>query len=341
MKILFRVDGNSIIGWGHVMRSMSIATAAKKTGADAFFVCSDTEMQDILSEYGFRMEALYTDYRELDSETDLITKIIKEEQPELMIIDSYFVTREYLELCSRLTKTMYVDDLFSFPYPVDYLLNYNIYASKEKYEALYGAVETMPRLLLGPSYSPLREAFKSGRSEFREKVRNVYVSVGGSDVHGLLLKLVSEFLKDDRYKDLSFHLIMGSHEPDRGEIYAVADRDNRFRVYEKEKNVAAIMQICDLAISAAGSTLYELCACNVPTVAFVLADNQIEGAETFEKNEMMLCAGDIRKQGYDVGSTLERLNRLLSDIGLRKSLYDHVKAKIDGRGSDRIIEALK
>ncbi len=30
----------------------------------------------------------------------------------------------------------------------------------------------------------------------------------------------------------------------------------------------------DLAISAGGNTLYELCACGIPTIAIIIADNQ-------------------------------------------------------------------
>ena len=44
MKIAFRADGNNEIGWGHVMRSLTIASAAREKGADCFFICADASM---------------------------------------------------------------------------------------------------------------------------------------------------------------------------------------------------------------------------------------------------------------------------------------------------------
>lgn len=46
-------------------------------------------------------------------------------------------------------------------------------------------------------------------------------------------------------------------------------------MYSSEcKKMSELMQQCDMAVSAAGSTLYELCACGMPTITYVLADNQ-------------------------------------------------------------------
>ncbi|MCR5796546.1 MAG: hypothetical protein K6G63_01315 [Eubacterium sp.] len=45
------------------------------------------------------------------------------------------------------------------------------------------------------------------------------------------------------------------------------------------------MQKCDIAISAAGSTLYELCACGVPTITYTTADNQIKAEKFLAKKK--------------------------------------------------------
>lgn len=36
-----------------------------------------------------------------------------------------------------------------------------------------------------------------------------------------------------------------------------------------------LMQKADIAISAGGFTLYELCACGTPTITYCMADNQM------------------------------------------------------------------
>ena len=71
------------------------------------------------------------------------------------------------------------------------------------------------------------------------------------------------------------------------------------------KDMAGLMRACDLAVSAAGTTLYELCAAGVPSVSFTMADNQLPCARDMERFAGVLCAGDVR-------STPEFTERLLS-----------------------------
>ena len=47
--ILFRADGNTKIGMGHIMRCLSIADTFRRNGKDCTFVLADISMQDIIS----------------------------------------------------------------------------------------------------------------------------------------------------------------------------------------------------------------------------------------------------------------------------------------------------
>ena len=55
------------------------------------------------------------------------------------------------------------------------------------------------------------------------------------------------------------------------------------------------MKKADIAISAGGTTLYELCACGTPTISYSFADNQLDNVEQFQKDELIDYAGDVRK----------------------------------------------
>ncbi len=54
-----------------------------------------------------------------------------------LFVDSYFVTYDYLaalrKLCRAIScRLVYIDDVPAFPYPVDDLINYNIYGPDKK-----------------------------------------------------------------------------------------------------------------------------------------------------------------------------------------------------------------
>ena len=61
------------------------------------------------------------------------------------------------------------------------------------------------------------------------------------------------------------------------------------------------MQEADLAISAGGTTLYELCAVGTPTICYSMADNQLDNVRQFEKDGLMYYAGDARQDGFVSG----------------------------------------
>ena len=96
------------------------------------------------------------------------------------------------------------------------------------------------------------------------------------------------------------------------------------------------MKKCDIAISAAGSTLYELCAVGVPTVAYSLADNQIVATEEFERLGIMLNAGDCRTNTCFVENIEQFMNQLSDNKALREQLSSEMQKLVDGNGAERI-----
>ena len=340
MKFFFRADGNKNIGWGHVMRSLSIASAARNTGAECFFICADDSMKEQISSRGFELFILNSDFSDMNNETDKMIELIKREKPDYIFIDSYYVSNDYFDIINENSDTIYIDDVFAFPYHVNYLINYNIYASEAKYSEIYKD-DNLPQLILGPRYAPLRDEFQNLSGNFRDKVGNVLISTGGSDEAGLVLKIINILCNKKHLIDgIKYHFILGSYEPDRQEIYELGKKFDWIELHEKVNNMAEIMTSCDIAVSAAGSTLYELCACGIPTVTYILADNQIDGATEFAKQGLMLNAGDLRSQGFTCEAIINMLDELIMDKDKRHVLSHNMKSIVDGNGAQNIIKQL-
>ena len=129
--IVFRVDGNKNIGLGHVMRCLSIAVEFRNKGKECYFLIADNSCYDIIKAYDFSIEILHTDYVNMEEELTMTSLVLEKLSPEKVIIDSYFVTEHYLGTLRKKYCLVYIDDLASFAYPVDQLINYNIYGKDE------------------------------------------------------------------------------------------------------------------------------------------------------------------------------------------------------------------
>ena len=326
--VLIRADANEQIGTGHVMRCLSIARAFTE---EVVFVTADHGSDELIS--GFPGVCLNTSWREMEEELPLLQRVMEERKPSLLLIDSYSVTEHYLAELSRSVRTAYIDDLNVRTWPVDCLINYNIYAESLAYDPYKG---TDTKLLLGPRYTPLREEFRElPKHRIKEKIEDVLVSAGGADPERVTERLIAEVCPF--HPDVRFHFVVGALNP-RIEKIRELERGNVI-LHIRERRMSELMMKCDAAVSAAGTTLYELCACGIPTIAYVLADNQAEAAEQFERQGIMLYAGDCRNDDM-FGQQVERLLRKL-DAARRAELSEHMRALVDGQGAKRISEELE
>lgn len=283
--ILFRADANSSIGMGHIMRCLSIADAMAATSnstiiprgkQDIKYVLADNSISQLIRSRGYEPIVLHTDYRVMDSEIEKWTELQDSIDADLLIIDSYFVTDHYLTyLREEVGRVCYIDDVLSFPYPTDILINYNAYANLTDYQALYQGREDMPEFLLGVEYAPLRSSFIGvERREQREEVKDVLLSTGGSDELHIALSFV-KYLCDQQPDGRTYHILLGAMNQDKPAIREMAEKMDRIELHENVVDMKSLICSMDLIISAAGSTLYEICACGVPLITFVTAEYHV------------------------------------------------------------------
>lgn len=345
--ILFRADANPSIGVGHIMRCLAVADAMTVLYRKVFFILADGTVQNMVADRGYPSIVFGTEYNDLEREVEMMNSIIKENKPGALVIDSYFVTERYLNVLWNVCRSVncklaYIDDVLAFPYPCDVLLNYNIYGPKADYKGLYRNAETVPAFFLGTSFAPLRREFQNLSPRMvRRGGRIILISTGGSDCEHITLALVEEIRRGEP-GDIAFHFIIGAMNRDKELIFHRTEGCPNMVLHENVKNMSALMQACDVAISAAGSTLYELCATQTPTVTYILTDNQIPGAEGFEHYGVLQCAGDVRQLGTQrlAKRLLESGVRLCRNYSERCRIAERMSELVDGRGAERFAEAI-
>ena len=339
--ILFRVDGNKIIGSGHVMRCLSIADAFRNVKQECCFAVADDAFVNIIEQRGYKAIILGTDYRKMDDEISYLKKYIDELHIDRIIVDSYYVTREYLIALKTLVHVTYIDDLASFAYPVDCITNYNVYSKELDYLGLYsGSNIEFPHLFFGLKYVPLRDEFKKTSCQKAPKqCKDVLISTGGADPLHLALEMV-RYIKEKAAFEYRYHFLIGAMNQDKKEIEELVKGLENINLHINVTNMRELMCECDMAISAAGSTLYELCACGVPTITYVLADNQILGAKAFNAQGLMKSLGDIRICKNAPERLFEAVKQLDADWVGRKSMSRRMQELVDGYGADRLVDEL-
>lgn len=338
-----RADANEIVATGHIMRCITIAKELQKKGEEVVFLLADEYGVSMLKEQDMLYFVMHTNWENPKEEKEILCREIEGRSITAMLFDSYRFDREYFELLqSRLGQKIrmaYIDDLFEDVYPVDVIINYNAYHTQFPYKETYEKTHSA-KLCLGPSFVPLREEF--GRSNLSEGMdKSVLLSCGGGDVlqslHGILKKAVD----DKRFSDVTFHVVVGRYHQKKELLEELAKANRNIKLHYNVSNMADLMEESRIAVSAAGTMLYELCAMERPTVFFVTADNQRYDSDFFADNNRMLFAGDFRaEQEACIGRILDGMDMLLTDADLRNIMKEKLRKVTDGRGAGRIAEVL-
>lgn len=364
--IYIRCDGNKDIALGHVQRCLSIADALKGLSRAPVFVTAGEESFEIIKGRGFECLLLNTDYRDMEGELPSLLERVdtcpgEGAKESLILVDSYQATRTYMEGLSKYFRVAWIDDFGREALPADILINYDIHGPDVPYERLYeeAGIGLPERILTGCGYAPLRAEFrgsggsksggsksggsKSGGSKAGKSAAgstpSILITTGGGDKERVLARL-PKYLGGI---DAVFNLVVGPFfEADElEELTELSQNDPRFVLKRNVSSMAELMSAADLAVSAAGSTVYELCAMGVPTVIFTFAENQRPMAKALRAKAGFFHAGDVELEGESALYEISKGLRALIDSQERAHKLKRVMRELtDGRGAERIALAL-
>ncbi len=334
-----RVDANSHIATGHMMRCLSIAAAISKTGAACVFFVADRDAAAFAHEGGHACVVLNSRWDDLEPEAGPLLDALQERGIAKLLVDTYCATPAYLNQLRAGAKVIYIDDLNACRWPADMLINYNIYSDQFDYPRLYQ--DTGTQLLLGCEYAPLRDEFSGLAPAARDSVKKVLVTTGGTDPHNTAGVLLGQIYERGLFAEIEFHVIAGRLSAHADSLRLLAGKRPGFVVHTDVRRMAELMQSCDLAVTAGGSTLYELCACGLPAVTLSFADNQLYAVKTFDGQGLMPYAGDMREDAAAcVEAVLFHLEALINDPARRRQAADSIRLRVDGKGAERIAAAI-
>lgn len=335
-NILIRADGNAGIGAGHLMRCLTIAEALENK-AQVGFVCADRDSAELAMSKGFDAYVLGTDYKHMELELPLWEQLFDGNlRNRKILVDSYYVTNVYLEGLQTYGQVILLDDMCKRPWNVDKLINYNAFATIEMYDSLNSPYKT--QYYVGGRYIPIRKEFCGKDYQPKEHAENILITTGGGDCDNI----AGQILDNIRDTSCTFHVVTGRFNPHYDELLKRSKEYGNVQVYHDVKNMAELMARCDLAVTAGGTTIYELSTLGVPFVCFSYAENQEKLTEYIRDRQIAGYGGSYHK---DACGTLEgiakQINELKKNSALRKEYSEKERKLVDGEGAKRIARIIQ
>lgn len=178
---------------------------------------------------------------------------------------------------------------------------------------------------MGTEYTLLRDEFlQLPEKEINLEVKDVLITLGGSDLKNLSCKITKKIIED--HPNVTINVVVGPLFMDIIRELESLDNTGRIIVHTNAK-MSCLMQNCDIAISACGSTLYELARCGVPIIGVVVADNQVLLAKKMDS------IGVIKK-ARDVEAILGCITNM--DYTERVKMSRNARCLLDGLGAKRL-----
>lgn len=355
-KILFRCDGSSIIGVGHLVRCSALAAELHGQGCEVHLAMAASHglprwPMDLFSGRVHELPSSGTGIEDqgeplphahwlASSQVDDASRtldLINENlqgSVDWIVVDHYALdSRWHRAVSSQVQHVMAVDDLADRQLAVQIVLDQN--REPGSGEQAYGVLtDTECRLLMGPGWALVRPRFQEVRRPFRpiEGPPRVLLMSGGLN-SSMIIKCLDAMVTMEQKLDID--IIVGSSEAVMDlQGHAAADWHG-IHIHVAPPDPAAIMAQADLAVSAAGSTVWELACLGVPALLVPIAENQIP----------------VLKQAVDSGAAYslefedqslvrQSLEKLLGDEDLLSSMTDAGHRLVDGLGASRIADLL-
>jgi spore coat polysaccharide biosynthesis predicted glycosyltransferase SpsG len=168
--------------------------------------------------------------------------------------------------------------------------------------------------------------------------RKVLVTLGGGDPDSQTLKAVRALQQVDVDR-LEAVVVVGASNPHYQELeFAVRNSQFGIRLVRNVSNMPELMAWADVAVTAGGSTCWEIAFFGLPSVLLMLADNQQVIAEGLNEAGVALNLGWYEEvTGKQIAGAL---SNLVNNCKRRRQMSRDGQDLVDGIGGERVVATL-
>lgn len=336
MNAAFRVDASLKIGLGHLMRCLALSEELTRRGNVCHFL-SKIENSELINRIGkfdvncHKIKPSAT----LKDDVERLIKFSNENDVKWIITDHYGINAEYIQKIKQNNfNVLSIDDTAQIHYYSDIIVNQNIGAEK-----LVFSSEKYSKFLLGTKYVMLRdELLQKYKRGSTNKVAKILIMFGGADPDNVALKVLR--MLESLNESVQFLVISGLVNPFYNDIKDYSkETDLKITLLKSPKNMAKVYLESDMAISAGGSTCYELVYFGIPNLIITIADNQLHIARELDKEKVGIYLG--KKNEVKAEQFKNKIKSLINDDSLRNNMSQKGRQLVDGKGKRRIVEIME
>jgi len=322
MKVAIITEGYQGTGYGHLTRCLSIYQAFEEKGIIPLYIANCDEVG---KRFIPNVNLLQLNW--VENTNKLINQI---KDFDIAIIDSYLAPIENYEQIYRNVKTSaYIDDYLRITYPKGTVINGTIGAEKLPYEQ-----DKKNDFLLGVKYIPLRKEFWDLNPKIdTEKTDNVLITFGGSELKDIVINIINKLLIS--YPELVYNVVIGNNSNAKMNNYD--PHRVKFHYSLSANEMRDLMRKCNIAISAAGQTSYELNRLGKVSILIGVAENQKYNLAGWQETEFIKNQLWYNEERL-IDKILDQFDSFIKYYGKNRQLVTNVLA--DGQGARRIVEKL-
>ena len=285
--VLIRCDAGAHHGLGHLIRCLTLAEALREREHMPCFICHDPMgiAENRIVSSGFRMIAS-PESAGSPRDLEVVQRVLGQDKGIVIFDNKDTIENSLSSLCNK-ELVVAIDDDVSRNMPVDVLINPNVWVSTDDYSG-----HANRRLLVGRTANLVRPEFFQNSIRSPENSRlKVVITFGGEDPSnhtGMVVDLLKEYLQNTETT-----VILGPSHPAPDSVKRKVKEQLSFATCLTDPpNLVRHVCEADVAITAGGTTCYELAAAGVPMLGVAIEPHQKPMIEAMKSAGCLISLSD-------------------------------------------------
>lgn len=319
---MFRCDAGADHGLGHLSRCVAIADAVAAQGnMTRFYVHADDSMKAFVGKHDWRAVSSDTG---VAGDLEFMQRELEHMPDSVVVVDNKRVGKEYVAALRTLRSTAQIVDGDPRESAADIVINNHPGAE---------AFDGQERFLLGPAYNTVRPGYFAAAKKADRKA--ILITLGGEDPGNHTAWILRNL--GDLFANRPVLVAIGPAHSNPASVEQAAKNIASAEIHRAPRDLVALAERSEIAISAGGTTCYELAAAGIAIGAIATEPHQHELIAPLAERGAILPLG-----GPDMSIEIARsvVGNLLMQPALRDDLTGAARVLFPAPGAPRIADAL-